>query len=109
MKETFQSYLIENAEELNNENEKSKPVVAKTLRDTSKAGICGTFSKEDITKNAEKSNLILGTNDIGFKYFVSKGATAESLMKMKYPVAKIRKEFNLQIEDFKDKKYSVND
>jgi hypothetical protein len=65
--------------------------------------------KLPVNKNAEKSNLILGTNDIGFKYFVSKGATAESLMKMKYPVAKIRKEFNLQIEDFKDKKYSVND
>lgn len=99
------SIHAQNTRELNADKFSDK-VRAKTIKDALDQDVCGSFSDELIAENLVKQNKILGQNDVGFDYFVAQGKTGEDMLKMSYPVRKIRDQFHLAAADFK--RYGVS-
>jgi hypothetical protein len=106
LKNIFRSYKVQIAEELKKE-EDSEEVVAKAFRQIVKDKLCGTFNEEEIEKKKKELDLMLGQNDLAFEYFVALGKTGEDLAKMRYPVKRLKAQFNFTTEDFKGFGYNA--
>ena len=104
--QAFDSYLALAQDELNLE-EKTDAVFLKAAKSFVKDGLCGQIVALTADQ-LKKTRANLGYLDIGFDLMVAEGYQGEDLAKMRFPVKKIRAQFNLSIEKFVDAGYGAS-